>query len=555
MTSLDWDLNNPLHVRQKAEYEALQERRRAPKAIDAANGKWPAPKPLPDGLLPVSPFDADFLPAAVSPWAADIADRMQCPLDFVGVPVVVALGSVIGRRIGVRPQRKTDWLEVPNLWGCIVGRPGAMKSPAMAEAMKPLHQLEAEARKENEEAQKDFTIASEAFKLQKDVAASKAKDALKKGDGDAARFLAALDEPEAPKARRYVLNDATYEALGEVLADNPTGTLAFRDELVSLLKTLDREEFAAARGFFLTAWNGTAGYSFDRIIRGKTHIEAACISLLGSTQPGRLAEYMRRAIAGGAGDDGLIQRFSLLVWPDQSPEWREVDRYPNSDARAAAWGVFERLDKLDPDAIGAERDQFENVPFLRFDDAALGVFSEWRADLERRLRAADMAPALELHLAKYRKLVPTLALINHLVDEDSGPIGETAIVRALAFSEYLETHARRAYAAGTEAEAAAAKAILAKIRKGDLPDGFTARDVYRGKWANLSDRGHVQAGLDLLDDLDHLASTTNKTGGRPRTTYAINPRTFQGKPPEGWRPAPAPVPVANGGYRSRVGAI
>jgi len=158
-------------------------------------------------------------------------------------------------------------------------------------------------------------------------------------------------------------------------------------------------------------------------------------------------------------------------------------------------------------------------------------------------------------LAKYRKLVPTLALINHLVDEDGGPIGETAIVRALAFSEYLETHARRAYAAGTEAEATAAKAILAKIRKGDLPDGFTARDVYRGKWANLSDRGHVQAGLDLLDDLDHLASTTNKTGGRPRTTYSINPRTFQGKPPEGWRPAPAPVPVASGGYRSRVGAI
>ena len=247
-----------------------------------------------------------------------------------------------------------------------------MKSPAMAEAMKPLHRLEAEARKENEGAQKDFAVASEAFKLQKDVAAAKAKDALRKGDSDASRFLA-LDVPEAPKARRYVVNDATYEALGEVLADNPTGTLAFRDELVSLLKTLDREEYAAARGFFLSAWSGTAGYSFDRIIRGKTHIEAACISLLGSTQPGRLAEYMRRAIAGGAGDDGLIQRFSLLVWPDQSPEWREVDRYPNSDARAAAWETFERLDKLDPDAIGAERDQFKIMPFLRFDDAAQGV--------------------------------------------------------------------------------------------------------------------------------------------------------------------------------------
>jgi putative DNA primase/helicase len=88
------------------------------------------------------------------------------------------------------------------------------------------------------------------------------------------------------------------------------------------LKTLDREEHVAARGFFLTAWNGTSGYTFDRITRSKTHIEAACLSLLGSTQPGRLVGYMRGALTGGAVDDGMIiQRFGLLVWPDQSPNW------------------------------------------------------------------------------------------------------------------------------------------------------------------------------------------------------------------------------------------
>ena len=41
------------------------------------------------------------------------------------------------------PATATDWTEVPNLWGCIVGRPGTMKSPAMGEALKPLHRLEA----------------------------------------------------------------------------------------------------------------------------------------------------------------------------------------------------------------------------------------------------------------------------------------------------------------------------------------------------------------------------------------------------------------------------
>jgi putative DNA primase/helicase len=278
------------------------------------------------------------------------------------------------------------------------------------------------------------------------------------------------------------------------------------------------------RGFFLTAWNGTSGYSFDRIIRGKTHIEAACLSLLGSTQPGRLAEYMRAAISGGAGDDGMVQRFSLLVWPDQSPSWENTDRYPASEPRATAWQAFRRLDELTASAAGAATDEFAPVPYLRFDEDALGVFDEWRKSLETRLRSGDLAPALESHLAKYRKLVPALALINHLAGGGTDGIPETAILRALAFADFLETHARRAYGAGSEGETSAAKAILAKVRKGDLADGFTARDIHQHGWSNLSDRGHVQAGLDLLGDLDWIAAKTFQTGGRPRVVFSVNPR-------------------------------
>ena len=252
------------------------------------------------------------------------------------------------------------------------------------------------------------------------------------------------------------MTDATYESLGAILADNPNGVLAFRDELVLLLRTLDREEYAAARGFFLTGWNGTSGYTFDKIVRGRTHIEAACISLMGSTQPARLAEYVRRAVTGGAGDDGLIQRFGLLIWPDQQPEWREVDRYPNTEARERAWETFRHLDELSPDLVSAERDAFEAIPFVRFDGAASGVFKEWRQSLEEKLRAGDLHPALESHLAKYRKLVPALALIGHFSDRGAGPIGETAVLRAVALSEYLESHARRAYGAGAAAEVATA---------------------------------------------------------------------------------------------------
>jgi putative DNA primase/helicase len=542
-------LNNPQHVKMKDEYEAFQARNR-----EGLDGKWPAPKPLPSGLLPVAAFDLDFLPAKISPWVADIADRMQCPIDFVAIPAVVALGSVLGRKIGVRPKQKTDWTEVPNLWGFIVGRPGAMKSPAMTEALKPLHRLEADARKENDAALKAFGKDLALHKITKDEGAKAARKAIKSGN-DAAGFID-IDEPEEPKAKRFIVNDTSYEALGEILADNPNGVLAFRDELVSLLKTLDREEYAAARGFFLSAWNGTSGYTFDRIMRGKTHIEAACLSLMGSTQPGRISEYMRRATAGGAGDDGLIQRFSLLVWPDQGAEWKEVDRFPDTAARQAAYATFGSFGSFDPLAIGAMTDDYESLPFLHFDSKAQSVFSEWHGALELRLRGGALSPTLESHLAKYRKLVPTLALIYHLADDGIGAIGEAAILRALAFSEYLETHAKRAYAAGTEAEIATGKAIISHVRKGDLPDGFTARDLWRNKWSGLDDLSQVKAGLELLSDFDWLAPATIQTGGRPRTTYAINPRIFQGRPPDGWKPAQRPEPtIANGGYRRFVGAI
>ena len=140
-----------------------------------------------------------------------------------------------------------------------------------------------------------------------------------------------------------------------------------------------------------------------------------------------------------------------------------------------------------------------------------------------------MTPALESHFAKYRKLVPSLALINHLADVGHGPIGMDAVARALGLATYLETHAKRAYSAGPEAETAAAKSILSHIRKGDLTEGFSARDIHRHGWSHLADRDQVQAGLNLLCDLDWVRAVEKRAagGGRPTTFYEINPRALR----------------------------
>ena len=494
-----------------------------------AGDQWPEPKKLPSGLPPVDPYRSEFMPKPLAPWVDDIAERLQCPPDFVAVSALTALGSVIGRRVGIAPQERTDWIEVPNLWGAFIGRPGLLKSPAMQQALKPLHKLEADAAKKNELAWEAFQAGMDHFKLERQVKAALEKKKLKDAGGAAGEFKLDLGQaPREPVDLRYATNDTSYEKLGEILLGNPAGILIERDELVSLLKHLDREEQSVARGFYLSGWDGKQPYTFDRIGRGTLRLEGVCLSVLGNTQPARIAEYIRRANAGGAGGDGLIQRFGLMVWPDQAYEWEDVDRYPDSRAREAVHTVFERASKIDLAAVlamGAHRGSFDPIPFLRFTIEARTDFLGWHQDLERRVRSGELSAALEGHLAKYRKLVPALALVNHVADiGDGGDVSQAALIRALAFAEYLESHARRVYASGLEAETAAAKAILNHIKNGDLEDGFTARDIHQRGWSHLTEREHVGLGLALLEDHAFVAAEQSPKGpGRPKISYRINP--------------------------------
>jgi hypothetical protein len=505
---------------------------------------WPDPKPLPSGLPPVEAFDFALVPEALRPWIDDIATRLQCPPDYVAVAAITALGSVIGRRVGIRPQRKTDWTEFPNLWGVVIGRPGMLKSPAMNAALKPLHRLEAQAAKDNEVALEAYRAGLDHHKLQQQVAASLMKEQMRTQMKKKPPEVKAADEPkpleekpisfdvgeppEEPFPIRYRTNDTSYEKLGELLVANPTGILIERDELISLLRHLDREEQCVARGFYMSGWAGSQPYTFDRIGRGHLHVDAVCLSLLGSTQPARFADYIRKANLGGNGGDGLIQRFNLVVWPDSQPGWKDHDEYPDRQAGEAVWQVFDRVSKMEPMNLGAERGTHDSAPYWRLDDAALEAFRDWRTKLEQRLRSGSLSPAFEGHLAKYRKLIPALTLINHVADaEGGGDIGAAAVLRALAFGKYLESHAHRLYGSGAEAERAAAAAILARIKAKHLKDGFTARDIQRRGWSHLTELEDVQAGLDLLVDHFWLAAVpvpSGPAGGRPTTTYKINLR-------------------------------
>jgi putative DNA primase/helicase len=485
---------------------------------------WPDPEPLPEGLPPVAPFPLELLPSAIRPWVEDAAERTQAPPDYIAVAVMVALGSVLGRQITIRPKRQDDWTVVPNLWGAVIGPPGVLKTPALEEALRHLRAMECEAKQAFDEETKIWTSREEVDRERKKLRAEAIKKRLKDNqDPDRiARDLAAdTVEVPPPTRRRFLANDATIEKLGELLRDNPNGVLLYRDELMGWLRSLESEGREADRAFYLEAWNGTGRFTYDRIGRGTLDIDAACLGVLGGIQPGPLLTYLGSRAWEGGGADGLLQRFQVAVWPDIPRDWRNVDRWPNAAARDQAGAAFRRFASIASETSASA----SGLPFVRFDPDAQRAFETWRGKLEQRLRAGNIHPALEAHLAKYRSLLPALALICHLADHNVSPVNHLAICRAEAWLDYLESHARRIYDALLRSDQTAARALGEHIN--DLPSPFRIRDVYRPCWTGLTTKEAAQEAVDTLADLGWLRveqPKAGKSGGRPAALYPVNPK-------------------------------
>src|SRR5215218_2884528 len=502
---------------------------------DNPGDAWEEPVPLPEGLPPVDKLDPAMLPNPLRGWIMDISERMQIPPDFAAIGAVVVAGSLIGRKIGIHPKRYDDWLVVPNLWGAVVGRPSLLKSPALADVMKPLSRLIAEAYERHEEDIKSYeaeALAAEAMKAAfKDEVKQAARESRKAGNRSKLDEVVAerrnVEPPEEPTVRRYKTEDATVEKISELLLQNPQGILVHRDELSGWLRNLDKQGREGDRAFYLESWNGTGSFDVDRIGRGSLHIRALCLSILGGIQPGPLSSYVYQAVQGQQGADGLLQRFQLTVWSDPPKTWRNVDRYPDTDAKNRVYDVFKKLDSLKVNEAATD----EEVPTLRFEAEAQKVFDTWRDELEQRLRSEEMAPALEAHVAKYRSLMPSLALLFELIDAEDlpGSVGKTAALRAVAWCEYLETHASRLYASAEKPAMEGARALLERIRKGDVKDGSSARDIYRGRhWSKLSTPEEVNAAVAVLEDYGWLRVEKVETGGRPTTRIRLHPTLREG---------------------------
>ncbi len=500
--------------------------------IDGDGRLWTKPKALPDPLPEVMPYDSDLLPAIVGDAVADVSHRMQCPPDYVACALLVAMGAVVGNRIGIRPKQNDSWLVVANLWGCIIGRPSMKKSPSASFAENLVRSIEDRDRNRVEPMIADWKRDELLSEAKKAALKTSLKESVKKNQDDnhehkkLAMELVSLESLQAPTSRRIITTDSTIEKLVELLNTHPLGMILWRDELLSWMRGLDREDQAGVRQQFLTLWNGYGRINVDRIGRGETVCESPCLSIFGCATPGGIQEYVQSALRGGRGDDGLLQRFQVTVWPDEPDEVQGVDQKPDRLALQRVQDVFDRLAEIESRDIADKDCDSSEIPWMRFSPNGQSAFNEWLLDKDRRCRAESMPEAIESHLAKFNKLVPSIALLIELCEGPAGSVTKRSVERAVKWARYLESHALRLYAVAAYPERALASPLLNRLLDWDKERPIRVRDIRQKGWRGLSDPKAIESTLEALESdgwLQSFEDGKKPGGGRPTVTYAMHP--------------------------------
>ena len=496
--------------------------------------QYPEPKPIEDELPPVEPYDPDCLPSPLKEYVEDVSQRMPCAPEFVAVPLLVVLGSLIGTTAQLQMrQQDTNWRVVPNLWGLLVGPPSSRKSPPLRTVLRDtLNPLIKRAEEDYSLLQAEIQASAEAFQAKYNALKEEMKKTAKKiHQGEATEEelerlkneLSKMEaqKPEPPSERRYLIHDGTVEAVGELLNRNPRGLLLFRDELTGLFKQCERPGNEGSLQFYYEAWNGTGSYSFDRIGRGHVSCSNFCLSLLGGIQPDNFKKYIIKAINGG--NDGFLQRLQLAVYPNpvRIDNWK--DRPPNEAIIKDVRDICHKLDALSEPIL------------LKFTPEAQQVFYKFEREMNDNVKGEH--PIIEGHLIKLINLCGKLALIFYVVDcllnnRAIVAVDTDALLQAKSWCMFLTSHMYRIYSLGLKSQQNEGTSRLGNklISLNLAGKTISLRGIQRKGWAFLQTQEEIQSAIQKLIEHGWLIKQETgqpKKGRPPSPKYLVNPRITQ----------------------------
>jgi len=445
------------------------------------------------------PFPTGCLPDPAAELVGQGADALGCDPAMVGVPILVALAASVGLTRAI--ELKSDWRELPVLWGGIVAPPSTLKTPVLNMVLNPLREAQ------------HHTIA-------------RFREEFARFEDDRRRFEA-LDKdrkihsepPERPVCMRYLADDFTVESLAPVLQENPRGLLVDKDELSGLVEALD--SYKGGRGGdgqrLLTSWSA-GPWTIDRKRnRELIAIPRAGLWMLGGIQP----ETLWRVLGGRHVEDGFLARIALTMPPLPPSGWRDAEV---SEAVLRTYAaLIERLLAIPVEVDGIGRIHPRPIP-LEAD--ARRRFADWVNRHGERIDSE--AGALRAALGKIRGMAARVALVLQqsrvvLGDAASDAVDEAAVQAGTTIADWLANEAQRVYGRRHPDDQRRLDLADQVARRGR---SMTPRELARSSRA-FSRSGAAEAALQELVDagLGRWSSEPSGVyGGRPSRRFILTAR-------------------------------
>lgn len=463
--------------------------------VDLVVGFAPRATPKPPARRVWRGFPVDALPATVRAWVSETAEDMQVDPSMIALPLLGAFAGFIGTTVSVKVKR--NWSEPLALWIGLIAPSGSKKTPAMKAAMSPFR-----------------TIAGEHFR------AAQQENKGRKPD-------------EQVKPDRRFIDDSTPEALLALLAENPRGLLAHRDELSEMLANFGRFKSGKHAGL------GEASQScklfdgspteIDRRSTGHAHIARPLLSIIGAFPTKTLRALFDEKLQ----DNGLFPRFVLFKPPTAPARFRDEE---------TDWRNDQGIDRLARmvDRIRLSLDERTDAP--RPTELSLDIRAKelWSAEHDRLQREAHAlgeglaASASSKAAGLFLRIAGLLHVLEVLDSAGEDPteaiernqvIGGDTMRRALEVGNWM--HAERLRVFGilrSDAEVEALHEIIDSIDWSRYPNGITARELFESRKGRFRDAEHAETELRKASEIGRLIESYGvrgdpSKGGRETLIY------------------------------------
>lgn len=397
-----------------------------------------------------NPFPVDAFPLELQTIIAHLHKQLGLPVDFIGGAMLGVASVAIGNKYALRVN--DSWSATAILFLSLVGRPGTGKTPAIDLIAAPLKEKDSE----------HYHLYSEQLRA----------------------YRQSLDSTHKPTLNKYIVSDATPEALAAVHDSNKRGLLMLQDELAGLFKNFNRYHGGSEQENWLSIWSGQP-VTIDRKTSDPIRITKPFISVLGGIQPAILSRM--------AGDDrehnGWLDR-QLFIFPANAKKqvWRDTN--PDTSHVIEQWAnIINRLSGID-----LLEDNYGNPQprVLEYNPEAWERLKAWQSPNTKRINGEDEAMAgvltkMEEYAVRFTLVLQMLSYASG--DESISAIGINAVEGAIKLCAYFIRTADRVRNIINNVDPLAELPVNKKHLYSSLPCTFTTSEaVARGMEYGLSER-------------------------------------------------------------------